>query len=288
MAKYTESTKRDVAAARFEASGDSPVPTWLLEHGGGPIVGLALHAGHAVRPELRPLLALSDSERLREEDPYTDILASVVPTRVIVGRSRFEVDLNRPRDQAIYRRPEDAWGLSVWKTEPSPETVISSLEIHDMFYAHMEFVLGQLVARHGQVVVFDLHSYNHRRSGPDGPPDSPIDNPEINLGTGTMNRVRWAWLLDEVLDSLSSYSYFGRRLDVRENIKFRGGGFAAWCHQTFPESVCVLSIEFKKFFMDEWTGEVDRQQLRQLRLFVESTMYKMTVLLGINRDRASA
>ncbi len=25
----------------------------------------------------------------------------------------------------------------------------------------------------------------------------------------------------------------------------------------FPDAACVIAVEFKKFFMDEWTGEPD-------------------------------
>ena len=35
---------------------------------------------------------------------------------------------------------------------------------------------------------------------------------------------------------------------------FKGGYLARWIHQKYPKSVCSLSIEFRKFFMDEWTG----------------------------------
>ena len=42
---------------------ESHPPAWQLEYNGGPIVGMALHASHAVRPELRPLLAISHVER---------------------------------------------------------------------------------------------------------------------------------------------------------------------------------------------------------------------------------
>ena len=38
--------------------------------------------------------------------------------RIIVNRSRFEVDINRPRDKAVYITPEDAWGLHIWKNIP--------------------------------------------------------------------------------------------------------------------------------------------------------------------------
>jgi hypothetical protein len=49
-------------------------------------------------------------------------------------------------------------------------------------------------------------------------------------------------------------------LDVRENVKFFGGQFPRWIHDNFPETVCALAIEVKKFFMNEWTGELDLRQ----------------------------
>ncbi len=39
--------------------------------GKGPIVATAIHNGHDVRPEVRELLAISEEDRLREEDPFT-------------------------------------------------------------------------------------------------------------------------------------------------------------------------------------------------------------------------
>jgi hypothetical protein len=60
-------------------------------------------------------------------------------------------------------------------------------------------------------------------------------------------------------------------LDVRENVRFLGGNFCRWIHRTFPTKACALAVEFKKFFMDEWTGEVDRRQLQELRSALEST-----------------
>jgi hypothetical protein len=64
----------------------------------------------------------------------------------------------------------------------------------------------------------------------------------------------------------------GRRLDVRENVKFRGGNVPRWIHETFPNSGCAVAIEFKKFFMDEWTGELDVEQHDAIRLALESTV----------------
>jgi hypothetical protein len=136
-----------------------------------------------------------------------------------------------------------------------------SLGSYDSFYAMVERIESRLAVRFGKFVVFDLHSYNHRRAGPNGPPADPAANPEVNLGTGTLrDRAAWAPLIDRFIADLRAADFLGRQLDVRENIRFRGGHLARWTHQTFPEAGCVLSIEFKKFFMDEWTGELDAEQ----------------------------
>jgi hypothetical protein len=121
-------------------------------------------------------------------------------------------------------------------------------------------------------VVFDLHTYNHRRDGSDGPPADPEQNPEVNLGTGTMDRDQWAGLVDRFMADLSAVDFMGRQLDVRENVKFRGGNFARWIHETFPESGCALSIEFKKCFMDEWTGQPYPNQLDAIQQALVATV----------------
>ena len=105
-------------------------------HGDGQLVAAAIHHGHAVRKEVFELLALDEETRLREEDPYTGLLTEAAPTRLIGLRSRFEVDLNRPRDKAVYQTPEDAWGLKVWRTKLPQAVVDYSLAEYDAFYAH--------------------------------------------------------------------------------------------------------------------------------------------------------
>jgi len=71
-------------------------------------------------------------------------------------------------------------------------------------------------------------------------------------------------VVDRFIADLRACDFLGRRLDVRENVKFQGGHFSRWVHQTYPESGCALAIEFKKFFMDEWTGVVDEAALSAL------------------------
>ena len=50
-------------------------------------------------------------------------------------------------------------------------------------------------------------------------------------------------------------------VDVRENVKFEGRQLAWWVHDRYPRIGCVLALEFKKTFMDEWTGVPDRDAI---------------------------
>lgn len=255
-------------------------PIWELNRGDSPVMTVALHHGHFLSPSFYKLSALKDSERLREEDPYTGSWAGVAPSSMVVYRSRFEMDLNRPREKAVYQKPEDAWGLNLWKAPLSPEMNDQALGMYDAFYEQMDLVFLQLQKRWGKFVVLDLHSYNGRRNGPNAPWDSPELNPDFNIGTGTMNRERWSPLVDGFISDLKRFSFFGRNLDIRENVKFQGGELGRWAHKKFPESACVISVEVKKFFMNEWNGQVDHLFLDSIRAGFASTIPGLMIELG--------
>jgi len=242
-----------------------------LTVGEGPIVATAIHHGHDVRPSVAPLFAIADDHRLREEDPYTGDLASLAPTRIIGQRSRFEVDLNRPRDGAVYLTREAAWGIDVWRQLPDEAVVAESLASYDLFYATVHTLLDQLAQRYGRIVVLDLHSYNHRRDGANGQPASAAENPEINLGTASVNREIWGLLVDRFASDLRKQIGNDRPLDVRENVKFQGGHFPRWINGAFAGRVCAIAVEFKKTFMDEWTGELKRPCFSRLQSTLATT-----------------
>lgn len=245
---------------------------YRLVEGDGQILAAAIHNGHELREEVADVMALDDGARFREEDPYTGTWTTIAANRITVYRSRFEVDLNRPREKAVYRKPEDAWGLAVWKKPLSKALIARSIALYDGFYARLHRLCSALEKEYGSFVVLDLHSYNHCRQGPQGAPADPGGNPEVNIGTGTMHRERWASLVDRFIRDLGEFDFLGRHLDVRENVKFRGGQLSRYIHDHFPNSGCALAIEFKKFFMDEWTGTVDGEQLREIREALRSTV----------------
>lgn len=243
--------------------------------GNSPLVATAIHDGHQTRDSLLTLFNLNDAERLREEDPFTAAWVKFCDNRIIVHHSRFEADVNRPREKAVYVKPEDAWGLKVWNQTLSEEMLLGSLSLYDRFYDQAKQYFDSLFTLHENLVVYDIHSYNHRREGADKEANAE-QNPEINVGTQNMNKEKWQPVVDALLKSLSSFDYDGRSLDVRENIKFKGGYFGQWLYQQYGDKIAPISIEFKKFFMDEWTGEPFKKDVALISELIESS--KMPVL----------
>lgn len=246
---------------------------WTVHRGLSPVLATAIHNGHAVRPAIARLMAISESDRLREEDPFTEFAGRDVPNRIIFHRSRFEIDLNRPRNAAIYLSPEQAWGMDIWNEKPGPDLMNDTLSIYDAYYSMLRHNLRQLEQHHGRFVVLDIHSYNHRRNGPGSVPSDSKSAPEINIGTYSMDRHRWAHVIEPFMDKLSRFKFGNRRMDVRENIAFEGKGEQTrFIHEAFPRTGCAIAIEFKKFFMDEWTGLPDRRALVAMRAMIRSTL----------------
>ena len=188
---------------------------WTFVGGAGPIIATAIHDGHDMRPEVAEITKISDKTRLREEDPYTGRWVDVADTRIVAHRSRFEIDLNRPRDKAVYIEPDDCWGLDIWHQKPSDEIVDRSLEQYDAYYSLLKKHLIETRERLGKFVVLDIHSYNHRRSGPEAPPERSENNPQVNIGTGSLTNKMWRPLVDRFIDDLRSFDFLGGTLDVR-------------------------------------------------------------------------
>lgn len=262
----------------LEAAGE---PLARIASGEGPIVCVALHAGHEIRRELASCIALSDDDRLREEDPYTALFAVAGATLVEVVRSRFEVDLNRTRDECVYRHPRDAWGLTVYAADTPVSAHERSRQVHDVFYERMARLLDRACAGGRRFVVFDLHSYNHRRDGADGPAAPASDNPQVNLGTRSIDRAVWG----DVIEAFSA-GISGHGIDVRENVKFGGGAFARWVNERYGVRGCALAIEYKKTFMDEWSGTLDDAAVLRLATATRDAGREVSRVLSVRTGDA--
>lgn len=249
------------------------LPLWTLRRSASPIVGTAIHDGHLIERDTIPLLAVAEDVRLREEDPFTGELIAGLPTQLIFHRSRFSVDLNRSREKCIYMKPSDAWNIKVWKKAPSAELAEGSRQIHDRYYEALASTLDGVKSCYGAFVVLDIHSYNHRRAGPNSPPSDADAAPDINIGTASMDRSRWAPVVERFMEFCRSREIMGQRLDVRENVAFQGHGEQTrYIHERYPNAGCAIAVEFKKIFMDEWTGEPNRLWLHELRTLLSDSV----------------
>jgi len=270
--KATEDRSKLLFRAMHRNSPKDTSRWWTIQRGAGPILATAIHDGHELRAEVGDIMRLSGGERLREEDPFTGQAIVDVPTHIIAHRSRFEFDLNRARDEAVYLTSEQSWGLDLWSEQPSPGLVERSLAIHAAYYEMLGQVLQAVAAQHERFVLIDVHSYNHRRDGPDGAATPQEKAPDINIGTFSMPREQWAFLLDPLMEAMRGFDFNGRKLDVRENVAFQGKGEQTrFVHESHPGRSCAIALEFKKFFMDEWTGVPDPQELQAMRAFISFT-----------------
>jgi len=235
-----------------------------------PIICTAIHAGSQLSEICRDNLNISDEIKYREEDPFTDVLARSFPNNIIAKYSRFEFDINRKRESSFYLNPEDAWGLEVRKNDPDMNQINSSYEKYDDFYEQLFLYFQKIKKKFDKIFVFDIHSFNHRRKGQNAEPDDQLLNPDIVLGTSNIPE-KWYELVDVLQNNFAGFKLNNEPLDVRKNIRFPGGWFPRWLHYTFPGSVCCLSIEFKKEYMDEWSGELFPEKLLNLKEILMSS-----------------
>ena len=247
-----------------------------------PVIATAIHDGHRLPPSVAARMRLADAERLREEDPFTGELIGELPDRIIVHRSRFACDLNRPRAASLYRRPEDAWGLALWHAPPDATLLAEAHGWHDAFYRALGGLLDALARRYPAFVLLDVHSYNHRRDGPAAPATPAHRAPDINIGTASMPAGRWDAVVAAVHDRVRATTLpDGRTPTVANDVAFQGrGALTRFVHERHPQQGCALAIEVRKFFMDEWTGAPDRAVIAALRTMFRRLAEDLTGLLG--------
>lgn len=201
----------------------------------------AVHDGHQFRKELWSNCLHTDYERWFEEDPCTQQFVKSHPIVIAGCDSRFEYDLNRDPENAIY---EDAWGKKLWKEPLNPIHHKKSLEKHTSFYSVVHTLVSKLEEKFGAVVIYDMHSYNWRRW------DREV--PVINLGTANIDTDRFGSSVEAWRKSLSGLQLpNGIESTSKINDTFQGNGyFLKYITNNFKNTL-VLATEFKKIYCDE-------------------------------------
>jgi N-formylglutamate deformylase len=235
------------------SSSPSGILRWRRERP-SPVLAIAMHCGHSVRPELRARMVATEAQRLTEEDPGTDRLLSVFPVAIWTETSRFEVDINRPRPAAAYTTPDTCWGIQLYRQLPTPEQLERSRRRHDEAWETIDRMVDKAVDHFGFCILLDFHSYCYRREDPRAVWWQTPQMPVFNLGTRGAH-PRFAGLNRALLDSLRPLRWCGRPVTVGENTVFGGGTVHLRQQQRHPSRVVVPSLELVKVFMDEHSGE---------------------------------
>lgn len=106
----------------------------------------------------------------------------------------------------MYLEPADAWGLKVWREQPSAQILARSLAQYDDFYAALRRLLVEVEEELGNFVLYDLHSYNFRRHEH----GDPAANSEVNVGTGSLPKDRWGHVAARFIADLRDHAFPGR------------------------------------------------------------------------------
>lgn len=202
----------------------------------------AVHDGHQFRKELWDNCLHTEYDRWYEEDPCTRQMVQSHPMVIAGLDSRFEYDLNRAPDTAIY---DDAWGKKLWRN-PLPENQKQkSLSKHAIFYKVVHALVSKMEEKFGAAIVYDMHSYNWKRW------DRPV--PVVNLGTKNIDNDRFSAFAKAWCKTLGTIE-LPHEIETTAAINdtFQGNGYFLKYITTHFNNTLVLATEFSKIYCDEY------------------------------------
>ncbi|HEY4539422.1 MAG TPA: flavohemoglobin expression-modulating QEGLA motif protein [Faecalibacter sp.] len=219
-----------------------------------PYVCAAIHDGGHMRDDILEKCSLSNYERWYEEDPHTAEFVGSFPILIQGCDSRFEYDLNRDPETAIY---EEAWGKQVWETPLSESQKQRSLAKHQAFYEVIEALIQKLESKFEKCVVYDIHSYNWKRW------DRPV--PVFNIGAEKIDPDKFGNYVEAWREELSQIELGDIPNFTAVNDVFYGRGYLLGFITKHFENTLVLATEVSKIYCDELTGESFPEVINQIK-----------------------
>ncbi len=207
-----------------------------------PYACAAIHDGHQFRKELWENCIHSEYERWYEEDPETKNMIKSHSIVLAGCDSRFEYDLNRDPENAVF---DTAWGKQLWSKPLSEKMKDKSLRKHTNFYKIVHTLVNKLESKFGFCTIYDMHSYNWKRW------DREV--PTWNLGTSNVDNARFGDVIDSWRQSLSEIKLPNNiKSTAKINDTFQGNGyFLKYITNNFKNSL-VLATEIAKVYCDEY------------------------------------
>ena len=209
-----------------------------------PYCCTAIHDGSKLRAELKTKIKHDEYNRWFEEDPFTGDFIASMPITIIGNDTRFEYDLNRTPDDCV---SETAWGKNVWKKKLTHKEHQRSLQKHANYYKVTHALIAKLEDLFGGCIVYDMHSYNHKRW------DRKV--PLFNIGAERIDMNRFGAVVEHWRSELATI-----KLENLENISaindvFYGRGYNLEYITNNFKNTLVLATEIKKVYCNELTGD---------------------------------
>ncbi|PIA77801.1 hypothetical protein BFR04_10270 [Gaetbulibacter sp. 4G1] len=207
-----------------------------------PYACAAIHDGHQFRKELWENCIHTEYERWYEEDPETKNMIKSHSIVLAGCDSRFEYDLNRDPENAVF---DTAWGKQLWSKPLSEKMKDKSLRKHTNFYKIVHTLVNKLESKFGFCTIYDMHSYNWKRW------DREV--PTWNLGTSNVDNTRFGDVINSWRQSLSEIKLPNNiKSTAKINDTFLGNGyFLKYITNNFKNSL-VLATEIAKVYCDEY------------------------------------
>jgi len=224
----------------------------------------AIHNGHQFRKGLWEKCMHTEYDRWYEEDPETKTMVASQPIVLSGCDSRFEYDLNRPPDEAVF---ENAWGRQLWHTPLTVEEKAYSLNKHSNFYRVTKALISKIEDKFGVCMVYDMHSYNWQRW------DREV--PTWNLGTTNVDQERFG-------DTIESWRQILSEIQLPHEIKptakindtFYGNGyFLKFITKNFKNTL-VLATEIAKVYCDEYQQIIYPEVVDAVRVQLKEVLPK--------------
>lgn len=229
-----------------------------------PYACAAVHNGHQFRKELWDKCLHSEYERWYEEDPMTEEMIKSHPIVISGLDSRFEYDLNRDPDNAIY---EDAWGKKLWKEPLTDTEIATSMEKHHNFYKVVHALIRKLELKFGCCVVYDMHSFNWKRW------DREV--PTWNLGASNVDNDRYEDAIEDWRRILSEIKLpHGIPSTAKINDTFQGNGYFLKFITSNFNNTLVLATEVSKVYCDEEAQIVYPEVVSAIKKGLKKKLYE--------------
>ncbi len=209
-----------------------------------PYICFSTHSGSKISKKSLKNIAISQRKRKYHEDPHTADFIVSMPIMAQGLDSRYEYDLNRSPENAIY---DEFLGDKVWKKPLTKAQKEIYLQKHQNFYTVISVLVKTLERKFKACIVYDIHAFNYKKIE--------RETPIFNIGTEKINNTKFGAFVQSWQTELGKIKLPEMDTTVKLNDVFQGTGYLLEYITTHFPNTLVLPTEIKKVYCNEEKGD---------------------------------